>query len=491
MPGRIKFVTFLGAVFATTLSFSVAATASPQGGLKDGQADLGKAQARLTELRQDAGTSYEAYNNAVYQLGQTDAKIEKASGELKATEEQLAQAQGALGAHASQAYRNDNLAFLDVLVDVSSFSEFSSRLNVWMHLLGRERAEVERVRDAKDRLAQVKAELGSQREQRLAAVREAEGKRAQASRLEAESHAYLNSLNSELKSKVQAEEEKQSQKAQAAAAQTTKQLAQSNSQTLAPQNTAVKGKASGQVTASGEAGAGAPANADPQGAVPIVPVSNTTTAGTATGSAGASYPAAGTSPAASAGASSSTADTSSAETTSGSAGTSSSAADTSSAGASSPAADTSSTGTTSDSTPVTDPGSGQTGTGASSGQATSSNSGGSGEAVVSEAQTWLGVPYVWGGDSRSGVDCSGLVMQVFSKFGISLPHSAAGQYGYGSSVSTPGAGDVVFWSDGSDGITHDGIATGNGTVIHAPYPGTVVREEAIWSSGYVGSKSLL
>lgn len=81
-------------------------------------------------------------------------------------------------------------------------------------------------------------------------------------------------------------------------------------------------------------------------------------------------------------------------------------------------------------------------------------------------------------------------MLVFQKFGISLPHSAAAQYGYGSPGSGA-AGDVVFWAQGGGGITHNGIATGSGTVIHAPYPGTVVREEGIWSDGLVGYRTML
>lgn len=104
------------------------------------------------------------------------------------------------------------------------------------------------------------------------------------------------------------------------------------------------------------------------------------------------------------------------------------------------------------------------------------------------AQAQLGVPYVWGGSSPAGFDCSGLVMYVMAQFGVSLPHNAAAQFGYGSPGSGA-AGDVVFWG-GSGGITHNGIATGNGTVIHAPYPGTVVREEGIWG-GVAGYKTMV
>lgn len=118
-------------------------------------------------------------------------------------------------------------------------------------------------------------------------------------------------------------------------------------------------------------------------------------------------------------------------------------------------------------------------------------SSGSGSAVVAEAQTWLGVPYVWGGASRSGVDCSGLTMLVFAQFGISLPHSAAAQDGYGSPGSGA-AGDLVFGDfQGAGTITHVGIATGDGQMINAPYPGTVVRYDPIYPQYTLDYRALI
>jgi peptidoglycan DL-endopeptidase RipA len=110
--------------------------------------------------------------------------------------------------------------------------------------------------------------------------------------------------------------------------------------------------------------------------------------------------------------------------------------------------------------------------------------------VVAEAQKYLGVPYVYGGADPSGFDCSGLTMYVFAKFGVSLPHSAEGQAGFGSSGSGA-AGDIVLQDFTGGGIGHVGIATGDGQQINAPYPGTVVRYDPIIRANTVGYRTLL
>ena len=85
------------------------------------------------------------------------------------------------------------------------------------------------------------------------------------------------------------------------------------------------------------------------------------------------------------------------------------------------------------------------------------------------AKQFIGNPYVWGGTSlTNGADCSGFVLSVFSKFGISLPHSSRAQVGYGRQVSISEAqpGDLFFYGKGNY-INHVAIYIGNGQVVHA------------------------
>ena len=109
-----------------------------------------------------------------------------------------------------------------------------------------------------------------------------------------------------------------------------------------------------------------------------------------------------------------------------------------------------------------------------------------GQQVVSDAQKYLGVPYLWGGtDPTQGVDCSGLVQDVYSEVGISLPRTSQEQATTGTpvaSVAEAQPGDLVFFP-GSDGTAaspgHVGIYIGNGEMIDAPHTGTDVRVEPV------------
>ncbi len=113
--------------------------------------------------------------------------------------------------------------------------------------------------------------------------------------------------------------------------------------------------------------------------------------------------------------------------------------------------------------------------------------------VVGIAMRYLGVPYRWGGASPStGFDCSGFIMFVFAQVGVSLPHNAAAQYGYGSPVSRSQLqpGDLVFFN----GLGHNGIYIGGGQFIHSPRTGDVVKISSLsdswYAQTYVGARRM-
>jgi peptidoglycan DL-endopeptidase CwlO len=106
-----------------------------------------------------------------------------------------------------------------------------------------------------------------------------------------------------------------------------------------------------------------------------------------------------------------------------------------------------------------------------------------GARVASVAQRYLGIPYRWGGESPgTGFDCSGFVMYVFSRVGVSLPRVVSAQYRVGAPVSRRSLrpGDIVFFN----GLGHDGIYIGGGRFVHSPSTGDVVKISSIHDSYY-------
>ncbi|GFP77414.1 hypothetical protein bsdtw1_03542 [Clostridium fungisolvens] len=101
-----------------------------------------------------------------------------------------------------------------------------------------------------------------------------------------------------------------------------------------------------------------------------------------------------------------------------------------------------------------------------------------GDKVVAYSKNFLGTPYVWGGTTPKGFDCSGFTQYVYNNFGTSIGRTTHNQINSGTAVSRDNlkVGDLVLTSPG-----HVGIYVGDNQMIHAPYPGANIRIEGIWS----------
>jgi len=108
---------------------------------------------------------------------------------------------------------------------------------------------------------------------------------------------------------------------------------------------------------------------------------------------------------------------------------------------------------------------------------TTASGGAKRDAIIEEAKKYLGTPYVWGGTSPKGFDCSGLTQYVLRKFGINIPRVSQQQAGIGErrAVADLDVGDLVLFNEGASGVGHVAFYLGNGQILEAPRTGLNVR----------------
>ena len=111
---------------------------------------------------------------------------------------------------------------------------------------------------------------------------------------------------------------------------------------------------------------------------------------------------------------------------------------------------------------------------------------GIGAQAVALVERYLGVPYVWGGATPAGFDCSGLVMYVYGLLGLRLPHYSGYQWYYGRRIPADQLrpGDIVFFHASANGPQHEGMYIGAGEFIHAPHTGDVVKVSSLYDTQY-------
>ncbi|WP_164219820.1 NlpC/P60 family protein [Virgibacillus sp. YIM 98842] len=116
------------------------------------------------------------------------------------------------------------------------------------------------------------------------------------------------------------------------------------------------------------------------------------------------------------------------------------------------------------------------------------------QGAVEEARAMIGSPYVWGGESPGGFDCSGLIQYIFQTQNITIPRTVSEVWNFAEPVDSPSIGDLVFFETYKPGPSHMGIYIGNGEFIHAGESSGVDIGElsnSYWETRYLGAKRII
>src|SRR5690625_2467131 len=115
------------------------------------------------------------------------------------------------------------------------------------------------------------------------------------------------------------------------------------------------------------------------------------------------------------------------------------------------------------------------------------------QGIIETAQSLIGTPYVWAGESPSGFDCSGFINYVYQARNITMPRTVSDVWNFGVHVDSPSVGDLVFFETYQPGPSHMGIYLGNNKFIHAGESrGVEISEMSnpYWENKYIGAKRI-
>ncbi|MEN2464883.1 NlpC/P60 family protein [Ornithinibacillus sp. FSL M8-0202] len=112
--------------------------------------------------------------------------------------------------------------------------------------------------------------------------------------------------------------------------------------------------------------------------------------------------------------------------------------------------------------------------------------------IIQTAQEHIGTPYVWGGSSPGGFDCSGFIQYVYSVNDVTIPRTVSDIWNFATPVNSLSVGDIVFFETYKPGPSHAGIYIGNNQFIHASLDGVEVSnmDESYWQTRYLGAKRI-